>query len=168
MGYSEQRRSIGPRNTKKSVFTEVIPIGVAFLHPPSERHTPAFGLASIKAPLMRAADINTFLFRQGWVHVTSAFAEMASSAPGLRQTSQSNYRSFSNTPETVSDSGSDDDVAIKSPLPQRRLSTAVDAPLPPHIAEPDATVKIIYTILGAATLLSWNGAPCFGRSFGIA
>ena len=85
---------------------------------------------------------------------------MSSSAPGLSQTSQSNYHSFSNTPETVSDSESEDGATNKPHVPQRRLSAAMDAPLPPHIAEPDATVKIIYTILGAATLLPWNGTLC--------
>jgi hypothetical protein len=84
---------------------------------------------------------------------------MPSSAPGLSRTSQSNYRSFSNTPEPILDSDSDDGVAVNPPVHQRRLSTAMDAPLPPHIAEPDATVKTIYTILGAASLLAWNGTP---------
>jgi len=92
---------------------------------------------------------------------------MSSSAPGLSQTSQSNYHSFSNTPEPGSDSESDDGVANKSALPQRRLSAAMDAPLPPHIAEPDVTVKIIYTILGAATLLPWNGTLSVWSSFEI-
>ena len=93
------------------------------------------------------------------VQVTSAFADMPSSAPGLSRTSQSNYHSILNILETASDSGSDDGVATNPPSHQRRLSTAVDAPLPPHIAEPDATVNIIYTALGAATLLPWNGPP---------
>ena len=104
----------------------------------------------------------------------SAFAEMPLSssapAPGLSQTSQSNYHSFSNTPETASDPEPDDAAVINPTLHRRRFSTAADAPLPPHIAEPDATVKIIYTILGAATLLPWNGAPyrlTFDRSFGF-
>ena len=105
---------------------------------------------------MRRADTDS----PSWVEVTSAFTEMSSSAPGLSRTSQSNYHSFSNTPEILSDAESDDDVVNKPHVPRRRLSTAVDAPLPPHIAEPDATVMSIYTILGAATLLPWNGAPC--------
>jgi hypothetical protein len=89
---------------------------------------------------------------------------MPSSAPGLSRTSQSNYHSFA---ETASDSESDDGAAIDPLLHRRRLSTAADAPLPPHIAEPDATVKIIYTILGAATLLPWNGTLAFGHSLAV-
>lgn len=139
-------------------------VWVATFHLRQCKHTLALGLGSIRAP-RRAQQIQK---RQGWVEVTSAFAEMSSSAPGLSQTSQSYYHSFSNTPESLSDSESDGDAVNKPSVPQRRLSAAVDAPLPAHIAEPDATVKIIYTILGAATLLPWNGASCvqsFARNY---